>query len=139
MRPEHRSCWKPHSGHSGKLGLCGIAWKHPATGLSVAVEGRYIENAIFTDDLNGLKTSSETVANFSVGLEQTTTQWRFEEYLRVDNVADSDYVGSVIVNESNQRYFEPAPGRTWLLGFQGFGQALRQGGSSIPRRQPDSS
>jgi iron complex outermembrane receptor protein len=25
-------------------------------------------------------------------------------------------VGSVIVNEGNQRYFEPAPGRTWLVG-----------------------
>lgn len=94
-----------------------VAWKHPALGLSVALEGRYVDS-IFTDDLNGLKTSSQTVANLSVGLEQTTAQWKFEEYLRIDNVADSDYVGSVIVNESNQRYFEPAPGRTWLLGFK---------------------
>ena len=39
------------------------------------------------------------------------------EFLRVDNLADRDYVGSVIVNEGNRRYFEPAPGRTWLLGL----------------------
>jgi iron complex outermembrane recepter protein len=34
----------------------------------------------------------------------------------VDNLADKTYVGSVIVNEANRRYFEPAPGRTWLVG-----------------------
>jgi iron complex outermembrane recepter protein len=34
----------------------------------------------------------------------------------VDNLADRNYVGSVIVNEGNGRYFEPAPGRTFLLG-----------------------
>jgi len=94
-----------------------ISWKHPATGFSAALEGRYV-GGIYTDDLNGLRTSSQTIANLSLGLQQETAQWRLEEYLRVDNLADSDYVGSVIVNESNQRYFEPAPGRTWLLGFK---------------------
>ena len=29
---------------------------------------------------------------------------------------DRRYAGSVIVNESNGRYFEPAPGRTWMVG-----------------------
>lgn len=37
---------------------------------------------------------------------------------RVDNLADRRYVGSVIVNDSNGRYFEPAPGRTYMLGAQ---------------------
>ncbi len=94
-----------------------IAWQHPASGFSAALEGRYID-AIYTDDLNGLRTSSQTVASLSAGFEQNTENWRLEEYLRVDNIADSDYVGSVIVNESNQRYFEPAPGRTWMFGFK---------------------
>ncbi|WP_268795277.1 hypothetical protein [Pelomonas sp. Root1237] len=34
--------------------------------------------------------------------------------LRVDNLADCRYAGSVIVNDGNGRFFEPAPGRTWL-------------------------
>ena len=38
------------------------------------------------------------------------------EFVRIDNVADRRYVGSVIVNEGNGRFFEPAPGRTWLVG-----------------------
>ena len=35
---------------------------------------------------------------------------------RVDNLADRRYIGSVIVNDGNGRYYEPAPGRTWMLG-----------------------
>lgn len=35
---------------------------------------------------------------------------------RVDNLGGRRIIGSVIVNDSNGRYFEPAPGRTWLLG-----------------------
>lgn len=32
---------------------------------------------------------------------------------RVDNLFDKEYIGSVIVNESNGRYYEPAPGRNY--------------------------
>ena len=39
---------------------------------------------------------------------------RLSQTLRVDNLADHRYVGSVIVNESNGRYYEPSPGRTAL-------------------------
>lgn len=39
-------------------------------------------------------------------------------FLRVNNVLDRDFVGSVIVNESNGRYFEPAPGRLLLAGVR---------------------
>lgn len=35
---------------------------------------------------------------------------------RVDNLADRRYIGSVIVNDGNGRYFEPGPDRIWMLG-----------------------
>lgn len=38
-------------------------------------------------------------------------------FVRVDNVLGARVIGSVIVNEANGRYFEPAPGRTWLAGL----------------------
>ena len=38
---------------------------------------------------------------------------------RVDNVLDRRYAGSVIVNESNGRYYEPAPGRNYTLKLTG--------------------
>lgn len=34
-------------------------------------------------------------------------------YGRVDNLFDRRYAGSVIANERNGRYFEPAAGRNW--------------------------
>jgi len=37
-------------------------------------------------------------------------------FLRLNNAFDRRYVGSVIVNESNGRYFEPAAGRTLFAG-----------------------
>lgn len=40
-------------------------------------------------------------------------RWALDVFSRVDNVFDRRYVGSVIVNEGNGRYFEPAPGRNW--------------------------
>ena len=36
---------------------------------------------------------------------------------RLDNFTNRAYVGSVIVNESNSRYFEPAPGRVAYIMF----------------------
>lgn len=37
-------------------------------------------------------------------------------YARLDNVTDQRYVGSVIVNQSNSQFYEPAPGFNWTLG-----------------------
>lgn len=38
-------------------------------------------------------------------------------FLRLGNALDRRYVGSVIVNEGNGRFYEPAPGRQWTLGL----------------------
>jgi hypothetical protein len=38
--------------------------------------------------------------------------------VRIDNIANTRYVDSVIVNESNMRYYEPDPGQTLLLMFR---------------------
>ncbi len=35
---------------------------------------------------------------------------------RLDNLAKRRYIGTVIVNDGNGRYYEPGPDRTWLLG-----------------------
>ena len=43
-------------------------------------------------------------------------RWELTGFARVDNLFDRRYIGSVIVNEGNARYFEPAPGRNWTIG-----------------------
>jgi iron complex outermembrane receptor protein len=39
-------------------------------------------------------------------------------YGRVDNLLDHRYAGSIIVNESNRRFFEPAAGRRLFVGLR---------------------
>ncbi|MDH3320446.1 MAG: TonB-dependent receptor, partial [Betaproteobacteria bacterium] len=59
-----------------------------------------------------------TIANLALGFAQRTGGWRVSEFLRIDNLADHKYIGSVIVNDSNGRFYEPAPGRSVMLGVQ---------------------
>ena len=42
---------------------------------------------------------------------------RWELIARIDNLADRRYAGSVIVNDGNGRYYEPAPGRSVWVGL----------------------
>ena len=57
------------------------------------------------------------IANARVQARQEVGQWRFKQFARLNNLFDRDYVGSVIVGDSNRRFYEPAPGRNWVLGL----------------------
>jgi iron complex outermembrane receptor protein len=92
-----------------------LAWKHSPWGLETALEARHI-GSIPVDDRNTDAAPAATLFNLRVQLTQVRERWTFREFLRLDNLADRNYVGSVIVNEGNTRWFEPAPGRTWLVG-----------------------
>jgi iron complex outermembrane receptor protein len=56
---------------------------------------------------------------FSAGFEQRGRNWRVTGFVRVNNVSDRQYIGSVIVSDANNRFYEPAPGRNWLAGISG--------------------
>jgi iron complex outermembrane receptor protein len=92
-----------------------LAWKHRPWGLETALEGRYI-GRLAVNDTNSDFAPAATIFSVRASLVQKVNRWTFREFLRLDNLFDRNYVGSVIVNEGNQRFFEPAPGRTWLLG-----------------------
>jgi iron complex outermembrane receptor protein len=89
----------------------GLTWSYAPSGFSTTLEtqGRA---RIYVDDRNSDAAAGFWVANLRAGFEQETRHWRFSEFARLDNLADRAYVGSVIVNETNSRFFEPAPGRT---------------------------
>jgi iron complex outermembrane receptor protein len=73
---------------------------------------------VAVNDLNTEFADAYTVANLAFGFTQQKTKWRLTEYLRVDNVTDKKYAGSVIVNETNGRYYEPSPQRSMTVGVQ---------------------
>ena len=71
--------------------------------------------ALYVNDLNSDAAAASTVLNLRAGLRQQVGGWQFSELVRLDNATDRYYAGSVIVNEGNSRFFEPALRRNWLL------------------------
>ncbi len=71
--------------------------------------------ALPVNDANTDAAPAATVFNLRAGLAQAWGGWRFTQLLRVDNLGDRRYAGSVIVNDGNGRFFEPALPRNWLL------------------------
>ena len=94
----------------------GVTWAYAPQGFSVTLEtqGRA---QIYANDRNSASAAGYWVANARAGLVQETKRWRVQEFAGLDNLADRRYVGSVIVNETNSRFFEPAPGRTAYIMF----------------------
>ena len=73
---------------------------------------------VAVNDANDEFAESYTVTSVVAGLVQRGRNWRITEFVRIDNLADKAYAGSVIVNESNGRFYEPAPERNYLVGVQ---------------------
>ena len=69
------------------------------------------------NDVNTQFAPGYTIAGASIGYAFTRAAADISTFLRVNDLFDRRYVGSVIVNESNGRYFEPAAGRTLFAGF----------------------
>ncbi|MFV5491893.1 TonB-dependent receptor [Acinetobacter sp. ASP199] len=93
----------------------GLGWK-PENGLSVGLDVRYSDR-IYVNDTNTQYAPSYTVASANVGYNWNMKDWSVKTFARVDNLFDKDYSGSVIVNESNGRFYEPAEGRNWSAGL----------------------
>lgn len=88
----------------------------PESGWYAGVDARYLSD-IMANDENTAKAPSWTVAGLNTGYKWLFGAWTLDVFGRVDNLFDRQYAGSVIVNESNGRYFEPAPGRNYSTGM----------------------
>ena len=75
------------------------------------------QSKISVDDRNTDNASGYGTVNLAVARTFVAGPAKLRAFLRIDNVLNARYIGSVIVNEANGRYFESAPGRTWLLGL----------------------
>ncbi|MFJ5447021.1 TonB-dependent receptor family protein [Methylobacillus methanolivorans] len=93
-----------------------ISWKHQASGFNTAFEARR-NSKTYVNDTNTATAGSYTIFNIRAGFQQKLQNWRFSEYVRVENIFDKEYVGSIRVNDSANRFYEPSAGRNWLLGL----------------------
>lgn len=87
----------------------------PDEGWYAGTDARYMGD-IMADDHNTAKAPSYTVVGLNTGYKFNYSNLTVDVFGRVDNLFDKEYVGSVIVNESNGRYYEPAPGRNYGVG-----------------------
>ncbi|MDQ6916370.1 MAG: TonB-dependent receptor [Pseudomonadota bacterium] len=93
-----------------------LAWTRADwAGFSAALEIQYTAK-LYVNERNTDAAPSYSTVNARAGFEQRAGAWTFREFARVNNLADRNYVGSVIVGDTNSRFFEPAAGRNCLLG-----------------------
>ncbi|MGZ5216825.1 MAG: TonB-dependent receptor family protein [Caldimonas sp.] len=91
-----------------------LAWA-PPLGWRGGIEGRALSR-VWVNDLNNDAASGFAIASANLGYVAQIGHWNLSGFGRVDNLFGRKYAGSVIVNEGNSRFFEPAPGRTWTAG-----------------------
>ncbi len=99
------SAWAELAWRSAGLGEWGLEWR---VARRTAANDTNSEFAPGYGSLN-LRWSQQ----FKLG-----SGWAVETLLRVDNLADQRYAGSVIVNDANGRYFEPNAPRNLLLALR---------------------
>lgn len=103
----------------------GLAYDHPS-GVFAEVDVRWTDET-FANDFNGPPPGSgkprshfvepaHTVADLSVGFRRAG-RLGIAPFLRVNNVFDERYSGSLVPNAFGDRFFEPAPGRHVYFGI----------------------
>lgn len=93
-----------------------LAWR-PSHGLYGGVDVQYMDK-VYVNDTNSDAAPSYSVTSANVGYAWVMGDWKVNSFARVDNLFDKNYAGSVIVNDGNGRYFEPADGRNWSAGLR---------------------
>lgn len=92
-----------------------LQWRWSA--WSAAAEAEGVSEVVVND------VASESAPGYFLLHLEAAREWSFSAgglraFARIDNALDRNYIGSVIVNEGNGRFYEPGPGRTFLVGAQ---------------------
>ena len=106
------------AGTNGGSAYAELAWRPFAAVKEgeLALEWRGVKRTAVND------VNSEWAAGYGVLNLRARRAWsigatRAELIARVDNAAGRRYAGSVIVNDGNGRFYEPAPGRAFWIGL----------------------
>lgn len=89
-------------------------WQNAVT---TAVEMR-ADSKAYVNDINSDAAGGYAVFNVRAGYEFDAGPAKMMLFGRIDNLFDRAYAGSVIVNDGNERFFEPAPGRRLYVGMR---------------------
>uniref|UniRef100_UPI003342CCA0 TonB-dependent receptor n=1 Tax=Castellaniella defragrans TaxID=75697 RepID=UPI003342CCA0 len=87
----------------------------PPRGWQAGIEARALSR-IYANDANDAIAPGYFTTAVSAGYAGGSGPWKWNVYARVDNLFNRRYIGSVIANESNGRYYEPAAQRNVGVG-----------------------
>ena len=94
-----------------------LRWRYAPAGFVAVLEYLH-KSRVWVDDRNSEAADAYGITNLAGAFTQQRGKWRFQEYVRVDNLTARRYAGSVVVNDANLRFYEPAPGRNYMAGVQ---------------------
>jgi iron complex outermembrane receptor protein len=80
-------------------------------GWNAAVEASYLSD-IPVNDINKGAAPAYGLLGSNVGYVWLHGQWKLRMFVRVDNLLDTNYVGAIVVDDSNSQYYEPGQGRS---------------------------
>ncbi len=86
-------------------------------GLRAEFQGQHVSR-MFVNDANTASNPAYTVYDVRLQADRGLIGVRLAPFVAVQNLFDKHYNGSVVVNATGARYFEPAPGRNLLLGLR---------------------
>lgn len=99
-------------GLAREAAFASLGWA-PASGWRAGLELKST-GRVYVNDVNSDSAAPATMLSGHLGYGVQAGAWSFNAFVRIENLTDRRSVGSVIVNEGNGRFFEPAPGRTVL-------------------------
>jgi iron complex outermembrane recepter protein len=109
----------------GELAWRSVGWATKPTqsfteaGLEINAVGEMYTNSKNSDYpsmAGSKKTSAYETINLRASRHIKNGNQTLSFYGRIDNLTDKEYVGSVVVDQSSGRYFEPGAPRNWLIG-----------------------
>jgi iron complex outermembrane receptor protein len=92
-------------------------WQWQPRAWQFAVEG-VAAGATVANDLATARAPGYALLNLEASRRWTTAHGVLRTFARIDNALDRAYIGSVIVNDGNGRYYEPGPDRGYTVGLQ---------------------
>lgn len=93
-----------------------LAWQPEALPLETAIEAQGMSKRYATDD-NQHHADGYYTFNWRASYRHAVGGFALEPFVRVNNLNNKSYIGSLIVNGSGERYYEPAARRNWLVGL----------------------
>jgi iron complex outermembrane receptor protein len=88
-------------------------------GYWIALDNTHV-SSYYVDDANTQESRVRPWTNTALRLGGRTAagRWELKPFLGVSNLFDRRYAASAVVNAQFGRYYEPAPGRNFYLGFE---------------------